>query len=100
VVDRISRPEFLASVREKGAYLAERLRGMNLPHVKEVRGRGLMLGLELDVEANKVVQAGYARGLILVNAGDMVLRLVPPLVISRQEMDTAVERLAGILAEM
>jgi 4-aminobutyrate aminotransferase-like enzyme len=47
-----------------------------------------------------VVQAGYARGLILVNAGDMVLRLVPPLVISRQEMDTAVERLAGILAEV
>ena len=100
VVDRISRPEFLASVREKGAYLAERLRQMDSPHVKEVRGRGLMLGLELDVEANRVVQAGYARGLILVNAGDMVLRLVPPLVISRQEMDTAVERLAGILAEM
>ncbi|MCC7355700.1 MAG: aspartate aminotransferase family protein [Anaerolineae bacterium] len=100
VLDRISEPEFLTAVSEKGAYLMERLHEMNSPHVLEIRGRGLMVGLELDMEANKIVQAGYGKGLILVNAGDKVLRMVPPLIISRQEIDITVERLTAILAEL
>ena len=98
--DRVSQPDFLAHVREVGAYLMERLRAMDSPHVLEVRGRGLMVGVELDVEANKVIEAGYRRGLILVNAGPSVLRLVPPLIVTHKEVDELIDKLAAILSDL
>jgi acetylornithine/succinyldiaminopimelate/putrescine aminotransferase len=99
VFDRICRAEFLGEVRSKGAYLLERLTRHSLPHVVEVRGRGLMVGVELDIPARPVIEAGFERGLIMVNAGDRVLRLVPPLVIERPQLDELVAALAGILRE-
>ncbi len=98
VVDRISDPAFLEHVQETGAYFKERLEALNHPHIREVRGRGLMLGVQLDMPAGPVVQAGYAQGLLLLNAGADVLRLVPPLIISKDEVDIAVERLAAALS--
>ena len=100
VVDRVSDPAFLQRVQETGAYLMERLRKLENPHIQEVRGRGLMLGVQLDMPAGPVVQAGYKHGLLLLNAGADVLRLVPPLIISKDEIDIAIERLAAILAEV
>ena len=97
VVRRISQPAFLAEVRRKGEVLKERLQEINSPHVLEVRGQGLLLGLQLDIPAGDVVKAGFEHGLVLVNAGPDVLRLVPPLVITDAELDTVVERLDGIL---
>ena len=67
----------------KGKLLRELLEEINSPHIVEVRGEGLMVGVELDIEAAQVVNKGYDQGLILVNAGPQVLRLVPPLVITR-----------------
>ena len=83
--------------RRKGELLKERLEEINSPHVLEVRGRGLLLGLQLDIPAGDVVKAGFAHGLVLVNAGPDVLRLAPPLVITDAELDTVVERLDAIL---
>ena len=100
VVDRISNPAFLQSVQEKGAYFKERLESLDNPHIVEVRGRGLMLGVQLDMPAGPVVQAGYKHGLLLLNAGADVLRLVPPLIISNDEIDIAIDRLAAVLAEV
>ena len=100
VVDRVSDPAFLQRVQETGAYLMERLRKLENPHIQEVRGRGLMLGVQLDMPAGPVVQAGYKHGLLLLNAGADVLRLVPPLIIGKDEVDIAIERLAAILAEV
>ncbi|MFZ1598197.1 MAG: aminotransferase class III-fold pyridoxal phosphate-dependent enzyme, partial [Anaerolineae bacterium] len=97
VVRRISQPAFLAEVRRKGEVLKERLEEINSPHVLDVRGRGLLLGLQLDIPAGDVVKAGFAHGLVLVNAGPDVLRLAPPLVITDAELDTVVERLDAIL---
>jgi len=97
VVQRISQPAFLADVRRKGEYLKERLQEINSAHVQEVRGKGLLLGLQLDIPAGDVVKAGFDHGLVLVNAGPDVLRLAPPLIISQAELDTVVERLADIL---
>ena len=97
VVRRISQPAFLAEVRRKGEVLKERLQEINSPHVLEVRGRGLLLGLQLDIPAGDVVKAGFEHGLVLINAGPDVLRLAPPLVITDAELDTVVERLDGIL---
>ena len=56
-----------------------------------------MVGADLDVPAADVVNAGYRYGLLLVNAGPNTLRLVPPLVITREEIDLLVERLSAVL---
>jgi predicted acetylornithine/succinylornithine family transaminase len=99
-LDRINQPEFLADVVAKGQYLRERLEELNSPHMVEIRGRGLMVGVDLDVPAGDLVTAGYAHGLLTVNAGPNTLRLVPPLIISRQEIDQLIERLESILQEL
>ena len=101
VVSRISDPTFLAAVRKKGKFLGNllvKLREHN-PHVLEVRGRGLMWGLELDVEAKQVVEKGYEQGLLVISAGPNVLRLVPPLVVTEEELARAVRIIEGILSE-
>ncbi|MCC6612083.1 MAG: aspartate aminotransferase family protein [Anaerolineae bacterium] len=98
VFERISQPEFIAHVREVGDYLQERLQEINSPLVKEVRGRGLMVGLELTVEVAPIIEAGYQHGLLMVNAGTNVIRFVPPLIAEKQDVDTLIERLTDILA--
>jgi acetylornithine/succinyldiaminopimelate/putrescine aminotransferase len=61
---------------------------------------GLMVGADLTIPANDVVQAGYRHGLLLVNAGPNTLRLVPPLIIGEAEIDLLIERLTAIFAEL
>ena len=100
VVRRVSDPSFLADVKAKGEYLKERLEEINSPHIKAVRGRGLIVGVDLDVPIADVTSAGHARGLLLINAGTHTLRLVPPLIITREEIDVLVERLSAILQEL
>lgn len=96
-MDRIQSPGFLSSVLEKG----ERLRsGLEValkgnPHVKEVRGSGLIVGVQLDVSAGPWVDEARKEGILAITAGKGdVLRLVPPLVITEEEIDFAVEKLA------
>jgi predicted acetylornithine/succinylornithine family transaminase len=100
VVRRVADPGFLADVKAKGEYLHERLEEINSSHIKAVRGRGLMVGVDLDVPVADVTGAGYPRGLLLINAGTHTLRLVPPLIITRDEIDVLVERLSAVLQAM
>ena len=100
VVGRVSQPEFLADVREKGEYLMELLAELNSPHVKEIRGKGLIVGVELDIEAGPIVNKGYERGVLFVSAGPNVVRFVPPLTITKEELASAVSILGDILHEM
>lgn len=84
-------------VIEAGAHLAERLG--ELPHVAEVRGRGLLQGVELDVPvASEVVDEGIGAHLVLNHIGDSVLRFLPPLVVSDAQIDEMASRLAGVIA--
>ncbi len=100
VFDRVSQPEFLAHVAETGDYLMERLEEINSPLIKDVRGCGLMVGIELSVDVSPVVAAGFEHGLLLVNAGTDVIRFVPPLIAQKSDVDTLIERLAGILEHL
>lgn len=97
MLQRVSDPEMLAHVTAMGDLLQERLSELNSPHIKEVRGLGLMLGLELDQEAKPIIQAGYEHGIILINAGPNVLRLVPPLIVNEQDIDHLITALTAIL---
>ena len=82
-----------------GAYLAEQL--ATLPHVSEVRGRGLMRGIQLDVPiATPLVDRGLEAGLVLNHIGDSILRFLPPLVVTTEQIDTMVERLAPLIEEL
>ncbi|KAI3463442.1 hypothetical protein Pfo_020105 [Paulownia fortunei] len=94
VLDKISNSSFLASVSEKGQYfkdlLVEKLGGNS--HVREIRGFGLIIGIELDVSASPLVDACQQSGLLVLTAGKgNVVRIVPPLIISKQELDQAAE---------
>ncbi len=98
VLDKVSQPAFLAEVAQKGVYLKERLEELNAPCITAVRGRGLMVGVDLTIPANDVVQMGYQHDLLLVNAGPSTLRLVPPLIITQGEIDVLIDRLTTIFA--
>ncbi|MEZ4730900.1 MAG: acetylornithine/succinylornithine family transaminase [Caldilineaceae bacterium] len=100
VVTRIAEPAFLSSVQEKGDYLKELLEELNSPHVTEIRGEGLLVGVEMDIEVGPIVEKAYDHGVILVSAGANVLRFVPPLVISKDELAKAVSVVGDILQGM
>jgi predicted acetylornithine/succinylornithine family transaminase len=87
--------DLLASVRAHGERLAAGLGG--LPGVLEVRGRGLMLGAELDRPAGPIVAACLAAGLLVGSAGETVLRLTPPLTVTADEIDTGLSLLQEVL---
>ena len=97
VIERISQPEFLGHVQEVGDYLLENLAEINSPHIVDVRGRGLMAAIELDMEASAIIKAGYEEGLLLVNAGPNTIRFVPPLVVQKSDVDNLITKLTSIL---
>jgi acetylornithine/N-succinyldiaminopimelate aminotransferase len=90
-LDLLSAPEFLAGVRQRGALLQEKLATFQsrFPVVREVRGLGLMWGLELTQEGTPVVAASRERGLLVNCTQGNVIRLLPPLIITDQELDAA-----------
>jgi acetylornithine/N-succinyldiaminopimelate aminotransferase len=88
--------ELLAGVRLTGAQLAEGLR--TLAGVTEVRGRGLLIGAELDRPAAEVVDECRQLGLLVCSAGEQVLRLTPPLTIGAAEVEQALGVLGEVLA--
>jgi len=80
--------------------LKERLTEINSPLIKEVRGRGLIVGVEMTIDVTPVINAGYEQGLLLVNAGADVIRLVPPLIATRDDVDNLIDRLTAILESL
>lgn len=93
VFDRIADPDLLENVKENGRHLVEELRRARWPHAQEVRGRGLLVGIQFERPVKPLLQAALAAGLVVINAGDNVVRICPPLVIERQELDEGLARL-------
>ena len=84
-----------------GAHLMERLRGLNSPLIRDIRGRGLLVGVEIDpvhASARHVVEELMRRGVLSKETHDTVIRLAPPLVISQADLDWAIDRLADALS--
>ena len=92
VTTLMSDPAFAQNVNEMGAYLREQLG--KLPFVKDVRGRGLMCGITLDEPvAGAVVLAGLKHGLVLNNPAADIMRFLPPLICSKEDVDFLIEQL-------
>jgi len=83
---------------EKGAYLMDGLKRIESPKVREVRGMGLMIGIELKQKVAPYLKALQEKRIIALNAGMTVIRLLPPLVISYQQIDHLIDVLAEVLA--
>lgn len=100
VFERLADPDFISDVRAKGAYV-ERMLGRIAAAsgaVKVVRGVGLMWGIELDRAAAPIAADALERGLLVATAGERVLRLLPPLVITTAELDEGLAILGEVLA--
>jgi acetylornithine/LysW-gamma-L-lysine aminotransferase len=81
----------------KGAYLLEKLLKIQSPQIREVRGLGLMIGIEMKQKVAPYIKALQEKKVIALNAGMTVIRLLPPLVISYEQIDHLVEVLTEVL---
>lgn len=84
-----------------GARILDRLRALQarLPVIRALRGRGLLIGIEVAADTKAIVATCMERGLLILTAGDTVLRLVPPLILSEAEADEGLAILEGVLGE-
>ena len=70
-------------------------------HIVDIRGKGMMLGVEFDVPVNPVINnALLEQHMVLINAGTNILRVIPPLVVTEKDVDEAIERLKKALAAL
>ena len=92
VLTTVNQPVFLDSIRDKGGYLGEALSGLLEKHdtVTEVRGRGLMWGIETTLNTADILPAGYEAGLLLGSSGEHVVRLLPPYIVEPADIDKGV----------
>jgi predicted acetylornithine/succinylornithine family transaminase len=90
----------LQNAVSSGAYFVERLQELQKKHpvIREIRGQGLMIGVDLEIPSRPLVDAALAEGLILNAPQEKVLRFVPPLIISKKEIDEAIDILDDVFA--
>lgn len=96
VIRRVSQPAFLGEVKEKGAYLRERLE--KIKGVAQVRGMGMMLGVVPEKGTSAALAAACVENGLLILTAKSLLRLLPPLTITREEMDKGLAILEKVLA--
>ena len=99
VVRRLANPMLLARVRENGAWLGDTLRAIarRTAKVRAIRGTGYMWGLDVLERANAVIERGWDAGLLVISAGDHTIRLLPPLVMTHEELGRGAALLEQIL---
>src|SRR5699024_3154656 len=96
VLDIVFQDEFMKVVEEKSTYLQAQLQAKlgELSFVSEIRGKGLMIGIECKGDVSSIVSTLMEKGLLVLNAGPNVIRLLPPLVVTEKEIDLAVQLIA------
>lgn len=99
VLDTVANPAFLKEIKRKGEMMRDIMASWKHPKIKEIRGRGLMLGADIDTEAWPVLEAAVSRdpGLLLLSAGKQTLRLLPPYIISDAELQQGLDILRSVL---
>lgn len=99
VVDRLSDPALLKNVRDNGAWLGQQLDALarRSGKVRAIRGTGYIWGLDVVESANEIVKRGWESGLLALTAGEHTLRILPPLVMNRDDLARGVQILESIL---
>ncbi len=98
-LDAFESEGILQLAAENGEWMMEKLKGLQSkrPSIVDVRGKGLMLALELKIESKSILQAAQAKGLLVLASGEMVVRMLPPLNTSRQTFEKALSILDSVL---
>lgn len=101
VLDVIQDEDLVNKACELGGYLISKLEDLKKRHtfIKEVRGKGLMVGVELDFEGGGIVKRCLSKGLLINCTMDRVLRFLPPLVVKKEEIDEAIQILDEVLTD-
>ena len=101
VLDRLSDPSLLKAVRESGAWLGEQLDAIarRSGKVRAIRGTGFIWGLDVVESANDIVKRGWDEGLLVLTAGEHTLRILPPLIMNRDDLARGVSILEKIISQ-
>lgn len=97
VLEEIEARDLLGHVTEVGEYFQTQLAAITSPKIRTVRGKGLLIGVELKEKVAPYISALKQHGVLTINAGATVIRFVPPLIITKQEVDEVVRRFAKVL---
>ena len=100
VLDEIKERGLLEHAADVGAYFQDALRALDTHKIRTVRGLGLMIGVEMKEKVAPYIDALRAKGVLTINAGATVIRFVPPLIISKDEVDEVVRRFGEVLGEV
>lgn len=100
VLDTITAPGFFESVLKKGEYIKNQIAGWNIPFIKEIRGRGLVIGVQVEKNPTEIEKICLEKGLLFSTAGNDVLRFVPPLNISYKEINAGLKILKEVLENL
>ena len=92
-------PDFLKEVHDKGEYIVAAIRKMEIPFIKEIRGCGLIIGLQIDGSPKDYTKKAVANGLLLLTAGTDVIRFLPPLTITYDEINKGLSILKEVLTK-
>jgi len=98
-LDVIREEDLPGQAAAKGAYLMEKLKKIESPNIRDVRGLGLMVGIEMKQKVTGYIKALQEKKIIALNAGLTVIRLLPPLVITYEQIDRLVETLTEVLTQ-
>jgi acetylornithine/succinyldiaminopimelate/putrescine aminotransferase len=100
-LETIMKDGILENVRKMGSYFMTRLHELKKRSsiVKEIRGRGLIIGMEIGIEGSQIVSACMDRGLLINCTSGNVLRFVPPLTITEKDVDAAVAILGEVISD-
>lgn len=99
VLDRINKPEFLAHVRKMGAIFKTELQKINSPYITEIRIYGLMIGIDITIPTEAVLENAKKNGLLILSAGENTLRILPPLNVKEEEIQKCVALLEKSLSD-
>ncbi len=101
VLDRLSDPSLLRAVRDNGAWLGQQLDAIarRSGKVRAIRGTGFIWGLDVVESANEIVKRGWEEGLLALTAGDHTLRILPPLIMDRDDLARGVSILERIISQ-
>ncbi|KAF9429203.1 acetylornithine aminotransferase [Entomortierella beljakovae] len=97
VFSRINTPEFLDNVNKNGEHFKKQLESITSPLIKEVRSKGMILGVEFNVDPSPLVGLARERGLLIITAANNTVRFVPPLNITKGEIDQGIEILKNAI---
>lgn len=98
-IDYVLKHNLMQSASKVGAYFMQKLLSLNSPLVKEVRGQGLIVGVELNVHGKEIVNKCRKKGLLVNCTAETTLRFLPPLIVTKNEADKCIDIISGVLAK-